>query len=913
MSEDFLRRLLGAERVQPVTRPPPLQLLQSIIGFRQPQQEIYPRRPSSLQASRFAEFEQPSQPNLSINAFPLADLLPEQRQIILEQARQGAVDFDDFLTRRNPQLLYTDITRDDKAEQVFRQMLLKPQPVAQFVRKNQQAKTPESSDADRNASRVQGTKQSSQSPQGDKIQKALSRAAAAVTSKKQSAARPDTKAKSTTQNAATPQNEYKPSQAEEQLRRYFEKYKAAGNIPEANKYAIELHNKYGWSFGSVRAKDPNGGFFGTEWPYIKPPGSQGVENLPLQGTEAYINRNIANNEAAARRQRIRQKQEAEQRERLNNRSTFSKILDPALPVPTTEIIPALTDIAEGAAMGFTSWAGDKVAALGRLIEEAEDVGHQVANGVRRNFINNPNAPPPQPTISSRRVTTGESIRESGEKAANASREYMADFGQSIPSQVGAAGGEIIPDLLLSTATGNPALTFGISSAASSYGQGKPLSEAILTGIVNARGMEGGNALAARLEQLATGKIGKYFVRSGVQGAQNIGTTAALQGDIPDTPQKAAREILFALGFGSFPAGHPKAKVAEDTVQAIANAPQTHPAIGAEIIKAVEEYRASREMPVEVPAQFDQPTAVPPSPAQTLPESTAGVSQFDFKEHAREAVANKRSKDQARQEQWAKESESSTQPQDDSQSKTGQSADTTPVSANPPRAEERLIETPKQSFDTILVTPDLAQILLESTVDPPQIDHRNWAREAVANKRSKDQERLAELERLAESQSAIQTPDVLQSKTRHSDVTTPVYKSVDIHAQLPEALKKKKKTVATVGKFQTLSGWGPKPSTAFSSVDPLDILKYSEQIGHPIKRQGALDHGVPGQFYASHAERQAALLNSGIIEVHPLPMCPDCVAWFRRHATFTKKQYVVRDPQNINIFYPDGSLKQTPVK
>jgi hypothetical protein len=829
MSEDFLRRLLGAERVQPVTRPPPLQLLQSIIGFRQPQQEIYPRRPSSLQASRFAEFEQPSQPNLSINAFPLADLLPEQRQIILEQARQGAFDFDDFLTRRNPQLLYADITRDDKAEQVFRQMLLKPQPVAQFVRKNQQAKTPESSDADRNASRVQGTKQSSQSPQGDKIQKALSRAAAAVTSKKQSAARPDTKAKSTTQNAATPQNEYKPSQAEEQLRRYFEKYKAAGNIPEANKYAIELHNKYGWSFGSVRAKDPNGGFFGTEWPYIKPPGSQGVENLPLQGTEAYINRNIANNEAAARRQRIRQKQEAEQRERLNNRSTFSKILDPALPVPTTEIIPALTDIAEGAAMGFTSWAGDKVAALGRLIEEAEDVGRQVANGVRRNFINNPNAPPPQPTISSRRVTTGESIRESGEKAANASREYMADFGQSIPSQVGAAGGEIIPDLLLSTATGNPALTFGISSAASSYGQGKPLSEAILTGIVNARGMEGGNALAARLEQLATGKIGKYFVRSGVQGAQNIGTTAALQGDIPDTPQKAAREILFALGFGSFPAGHPKAKVAEDTVQAIANAPQTHPAIGAEIIKAVEEYRASREMPVEVPAQFDQPTAVPPSPAQTLPESTAGVSQFDFKEHAREAVANKR---------------------------------------------------------------------------------------------SKDQERLAELERLAESQSAIQTPDVLQSKTRHSDVTTPVstdaseeplYKSVDIHAQLPEALKKKKKTVATVGKFQTLSGWGPKPSTAFSSVDPLDILKYSEQIGHPIKRQGALDHGVPGQFYASHAERQAALLNSGIIEVHPLPMCPDCVAWFRRHATFTKKQYVVRDPQNINIFYPDGSLKQTPVK
>jgi site-specific DNA-adenine methylase len=697
MSEDLLRRLFDTKHSLPVITPQTIQLLQSIVGFQQPDNEY---RSLALQASRFADLQQPSRGNLFItdsaktatqrmlpdegeSGFSLSDLSPDQRQLILERARQGAVDFDDFLTRRNPQLLYTDITRDDKAEQVFRQMLLKPQPVAQFVRKNQQAKTPESSDADRNASSVQAAKRSSQSSQGDKVQKALSRAAAAVTSKKQSAARPNTK--STTQNAVTSQNEYKPSPAEEQLRGYFEKYKAAGNIPEANKYAIELHNKYGWLFGSVRAKDPNGGFFGTEWPYIKPPGSQGVENLPLQGTEAYINRNIANNEAAARRQRIRQKQEAEQRERLTNRSTFSKMLDPALPVPTTEIIPALTDIAEGAAMGFTSWAGDRVAGLGRLIEEAENMGRQVANGVRRNFINDPNASPPQPTISSRRAATGESIRESGEKAANASREYLADFGQSIPSQVGAAGGEIIPDLLLSTATGNPALTFGISSATSSYGQGKPLSEAILTGIVNARGVEGGNVLAARLEQLVTGKFGKYLVRSAVQGTQNIGTTAALQGDIPDTPQKAAKEILFALGFGIFPAGHPKAKVAEDTVLAIANTPQTHPAIRAEIIKVLKEYRASRKAPIEVPAQFDEPTVVPPSPAQTLPDSTVDPHKTNHRNWAREAVADKRSKDQARREQWAKESESSTQSQDDSQSKTGGSD--TPVNSNKSLTQE----------------------------------------------------------------------------------------------------------------------------------------------------------------------------------------------------------------------------------
>jgi filamentous hemagglutinin len=172
----------------------------------------------------------------------------------------------------------------------------------------------------------------------------------------------------------------------------------------------------------------------------------------------------------------------------------------------------------------------------------------------------------------------------------------------------------------------------------------------------------------------------------------------------------------------------------------------------------------------------------------------------------------------------------------------------------------------------------------------------------------------------ESQRSTDSLDALQSESGRSAATTsistdadeePLYKAADIHAQLPKASDHK--TVATVGKFQTLSEWSPKRSEAFTSVDPLDILRYSEKIGHPIKRNGKLDHGVPGQFYASHAERQAALLNSGLIEIHPHPMCPDCVAWFQRHAAFTKKQWVVRDPKNINVFYPDGSLKQIPVK
>jgi site-specific DNA-adenine methylase len=792
MSEELLRRLFDTKRSLPVVTPQTIQLLQSIIGIQQPDNQ---RRSPASQASRFANLQQPSRGNLFItgnapfsaqgtlsgdseSSFSITDLSPDQRQIILERARQEALEFNDFLTRRNPQSLYADITGDDKAEMAFRQMFRQVKPVAQFVQKNQSAKTPESSGVNGNADRVQAAKQSPQSSRTDKVEQALSRAAATVTSRKQSGTNSDTRAKSTTKNTTTSQGEYKPSSTEELLRRYFEEYKAAGNIPEANKYAIELHDKYGWSFGSVRAKDPNGGFYGIEWPYIKPPGSQGIENQPSQGTEAFVNRRMAEREAQERRQRIREKQEAEQRERLKNRSAFSKMLDPALPLPTTEIIPALTDMGEGAMMGFTAWGGDRVAGLGRLLEDAEDIGWQVANEVRRNFINDPHAAPPQPTISGRQATLGESIRESGQKAANDSREYIADFGHSTAFQIGAVGAELIPDLVLSTATGNPALTFGISSGVASYGQGSSLPQAALTGVVNARGMKGGNVLAGQLERGITNKFGKYLARSAVLGAQNIGTTAATHAELPDTPQKAAREILFALGFGIFPAGHPETRRAAESALAIAHARRPHPAIRAEIIKALEEYKAAGKTPVKAPTQSDAVTPIHTSPVQTLPESKVATPKFD----ARKAIADKRSKDQARQQQWQKESESSTYAQNNSRSKTAHSD----AAVNSGKSLLRESTSPDENHQVLPVEPppvvvspplnvrsitfdDTApvhtrpmQTLPESTADTAKFD----ARKAVADKRSRDEAQRQQWQKELESSTYAQNDS--WSKTTRSD-------------------------------------------------------------------------------------------------------------------------------------------------
>jgi len=60
------------------------------------------------------------------SSFPLADLSPDERTLMLEQARSGALNFDDFLTKHRSQSLHTDT--DDEAEQAFRQMIGMPKP-----------------------------------------------------------------------------------------------------------------------------------------------------------------------------------------------------------------------------------------------------------------------------------------------------------------------------------------------------------------------------------------------------------------------------------------------------------------------------------------------------------------------------------------------------------------------------------------------------------------------------------------------------------------------------------------------------------------------------------------------------------------------------------------------------------------
>jgi hypothetical protein len=153
MPDDFLRRLLGANRSSPVTHPQTIKLLQSIIGGQQSEPNQQEHRPTGLSqsvagnlpsaqfANPFANLEQPVRRNAAIvggmgtlahealqgddqSSIKLTDLSQDERQAFLEAARRDAFDFNDFLSIRNQQEtppLYTD--DENEAEQAFRRMI----------------------------------------------------------------------------------------------------------------------------------------------------------------------------------------------------------------------------------------------------------------------------------------------------------------------------------------------------------------------------------------------------------------------------------------------------------------------------------------------------------------------------------------------------------------------------------------------------------------------------------------------------------------------------------------------------------------------------------------------------------------------------------------------------------------------
>jgi RHS repeat-associated protein len=127
---------------------------------------------------------------------------------------------------------------------------------------------------------------------------------------------------------------------------------------------------------------------------------------------------------------------------------------------------------------------------------------------------------------------------------------------------------------------------------------------------------------------------------------------------------------------------------------------------------------------------------------------------------------------------------------------------------------------------------------------------------------------------------------------------------------PFGLAKRKKCQGETDDVETLSGWpGKKPDPPnITRADPQDVLDLQDDIGHPVRRAGAMDQGVPGKYFASHAERQAAVLDPGAPININLPMCADCQEFFKKLAAHRGQTQVVTEPGGATrTFHPDGSM------
>ena len=122
-------------------------------------------------------------------------------------------------------------------------------------------------------------------------------------------------------------------------------------------------------------------------------------------------------------------------------------------------------------------------------------------------------------------------------------------------------------------------------------------------------------------------------------------------------------------------------------------------------------------------------------------------------------------------------------------------------------------------------------------------------------------------------------------------------------------KPNRKTVASDGSINTLSGWKVlDENSEFTRVSTEDVINKSEEIGHKLRNAGANDQGVPGRYNASHAEKQLSIISDKPIGISQ-PMCTDCQNYFKNLAISDGKVHITADSNTIRIFNPDGTVNE----
>jgi hypothetical protein len=115
----------------------------------------------------------------------------------------------------------------------------------------------------------------------------------------------------------------------------------------------------------------------------------------------------------------------------------------------------------------------------------------------------------------------------------------------------------------------------------------------------------------------------------------------------------------------------------------------------------------------------------------------------------------------------------------------------------------------------------------------------------------------------------------------------------------------KKTTAS-DDSKTLSGWKNDKPRGFAHASAEDVRATSNEIGHELKPH-VFDRDFPGQYNASHAEKQLSITSPNDPIGVSRPMCADCRSYFSKLAQNRGVEQVVTDPDGTRIFKPDGQV------
>jgi hypothetical protein len=119
-----------------------------------------------------------------------------------------------------------------------------------------------------------------------------------------------------------------------------------------------------------------------------------------------------------------------------------------------------------------------------------------------------------------------------------------------------------------------------------------------------------------------------------------------------------------------------------------------------------------------------------------------------------------------------------------------------------------------------------------------------------------------------------------------------------------SVPKGKTVAANVEAQRTLSGWTDQPGFVPSAAQVDQVLSHADSIGYAFKRAGGLDKGIPGRYFASHAEPQLSLL-SDVFAVSK-DMCASCRSFISARAVAEGKSFTIQDPTKVWTFTPTMS-------